>query len=208
VNLALLGEQWRGAARGHETCAFVFVGTGLGAAFLIKGELHHGYHYMAGEIGVMCMGPQFVNVDFGSRGCLETLAGMDALRARWPDAAREDPAHWVMDLVAAADGGDATAQRALHETAQLIAIAAANVCTVIDPSVLVLGGAMFAQAGRLVEMVRSVVQKQSRTSFDVVLSELGKEAPLAGCLHVAAREARMRLRRQLTGSVDAPAAVQ
>jgi predicted NBD/HSP70 family sugar kinase len=208
VNLALLGEQWRGAARGHETCAFVFVGTGLGAAFLIKGELHHGYHYMAGEIGVMCMGPQFVNVDFGSRGCLETLAGMDALRARWPDAAREDPAHWVMDLVAAADGGDATAQRALHETAQLIAIAAANVCTVIDPSVLVLGGALFAQAGRLVEMVRSVVQKQSRTSFDVVLSELGKEAPLAGCLHVAAHEARMRLRRQLTGSVDAPAAVQ
>jgi hypothetical protein len=57
-------------------------------------------------------------------------------------------------------------------------------------------------------MVRSVVQKQSRTSFDVVLSELGKEAPLAGCLYVAAREARMRLRRQLTGSVDAPAAVQ
>jgi hypothetical protein len=42
----------------------------------------------------------------------------------------------------------------------------------------------------------------------VVLSELGKEAPLAGCLYVAAREARMRLRRHLTGSVDAPAAVQ
>jgi glucokinase len=208
VNLALLGEQWRGAARGHETCAFVFVGTGLGAAFLIKGELHHGYHYMAGEIGVMCMGPQFVNADFGSRGCLETLAGMEALRARWPDAAREDPAHWVMDLVAAADAGDATARRAMDDTAQLIAIAAANVCTVIDPSVLVLGGAMFAQAGRLVEMVRSVVQRQSRTSFDVVLSELGKEAPLAGCLLVAAREARMRLREQLTGSVNTAAAVQ
>jgi predicted NBD/HSP70 family sugar kinase len=208
VNLALLGEQWRGAARGHDTCAFVFVGTGLGAAFLINGQLHHGDHYMAGEIGAMCMGPEFVDVDFGSRGCLETLAGMEALRARWPDAEREDPAHWVMDLVAAADAGDATARRALHDTAQLIAIAAANVCAVIDPSVLVLGGALFAQAGRLVEQVRSVVQGVSRTSFDVVLSELGKEAPLAGCLLVAAREARLRLRQQLTGSVDAAAAVQ
>ena len=99
-------------------------------------------------------------------------------------------------------------QRALDDTAQLIAIAAANVCTVIDPSVLVLGGAMFAQAGRLVERVRSVVQRLSRTSFDVVLSELGKEAPLAGCLFVAAREARLRLRQQLTGSLDAAAAVQ
>jgi hypothetical protein len=57
-------------------------------------------------------------------------------------------------------------------------------------------------------MVRSVVQRQSRTSFDVVLSELGKEAPLAGCLFVAAREARLRLRQQLSGSIDAGTAVQ
>src|SRR6266540_7120097 len=113
VNLALLGERWRGAARGHDTFAFIFVGTGLGAAFLINGRLHHGHHYMAGEIGVMCMGTQYVDADFGTRGCLETLAGLDALRARWPDAAREDPAHWVVDLIAAAESGDPAAQRAL-----------------------------------------------------------------------------------------------
>jgi len=73
VNLALLGEHWRGAARGHESCAFVFVGTGIGAAVLIDGVLLHGHHDMAGEIAVMCMGPEFVDRDFGGRGCLETL---------------------------------------------------------------------------------------------------------------------------------------
>jgi glucokinase len=208
VNLALLGERWRGAARGHDTCAFIFVGTGLGAAFLINGALHHGHHYMAGEIGVMCMGSEYVNVDFGSRGCLETLAGLDALRARWPDASREDPGHWVMDLIAAGGAGDPTARRALQETAQLIGMAAANVCTVIDPSIMVLGGAMFAQAEQLVELVRSVVQGLTLTSFDVVLSELGKEAPLAGGLLVAAREARAQLRQRFSQSADALAAVQ
>lgn len=203
VNLALLGERWRGAAQGHDTCALIFVGTGVGAAIVINGRLHHGQHYMAGEIGVMCMAPEHVNADFGPRGCLETLACLDALRARWPDAAREDPARWVVDLIAAADAGDVTAQRAVEETAQLIGIAAANVCTVVDPSIMVLGGAMFAQAGRLVALVNSVVQKLTRTSFDVVLSALGKEAPLAGCLLVAATEARAQLRRRFSQSAEA-----
>src|SRR5262245_19132320 len=79
VNLALLGEHWRGAARGHDTCAFIFVGTGIGAAILIDGELHRGNHFMAGEIGMMCMGPQYADADYGRRGCLETLAGLEAL---------------------------------------------------------------------------------------------------------------------------------
>jgi predicted NBD/HSP70 family sugar kinase len=194
VNLALLGERWRGAARGHDTYAFIFVGTGLGAGFLIDGRVHHGHHYMAGEIGVMCMGTEYLNTDFGTRGCLETLTGLDALRARWPDAEREDPEHWVGDLIAAADAGNPIARRALKDTAELIGIAAANVGTVVDPSIIVLGGAMFAQGERLVELVRAVVQRLSRTTFDVVLSELGKEAPLAGCLLVAANEARAQLR--------------
>jgi hypothetical protein len=87
-------------------------------------------------------------------------------------------------------------------------MAAANVCTVIDPSIMVLGGAMFAQAEQLVELVRSVVQGLTLTSFDVVLSELGKEAPLAGGLLVAAREARAQLRQRFSQSADALAAVQ
>ena len=39
---------------------------------------------MAGEIAVMCMGPQYVKVDYGTRGGLETLAGLQALAGRWP----------------------------------------------------------------------------------------------------------------------------
>src|SRR4029453_17104655 len=131
---------------------------------------------------------------------LETLAGLAALRARWPDPERVDAAHWVTDLMAAAAAGDAAGQRAAHDTARLIRIAVANVGTVVDPSIIVLGGAMFAQAPRLVERVRDVVHKLTRTSFDIVLSELGKEAPLAGCLLVASAEVRAQLRRQFSGT--------
>jgi glucokinase len=197
VNVALVGEHWRGAARGHDTCAFIFVGTGIGAAFLIDGAIHRGHHYMAGEIAVMCMGPQYVEQDFGSRGCLEVLAGLEALAARWPNAAGRDPAGWMTELFEAAERGDAEARHAIHETAQLIGIAAANVGTVVDPSIVVLGGALFAQAEPLVVEVRDVVKRLSRAPVQIVVSALGKEAPLAGCVLAAATEARRQVRLRL-----------
>jgi len=197
VNLAILGEHWRGAARGHDTCAFIFVGTGIGAAVLIDGQLHRGHHFMAGEIGFMCMGPQFVDADFGEHGCLETVAGLHALAAKVPKAAEEDPATWISNVADAAERGDMEARAAVLETARFIGIAAANVAAVVDPSIIVLGGALFAQAPRLVAAVSAVVQSVSRAPVTVVLSALDKEAPLWGGLLVALSAARERLRREL-----------
>jgi glucokinase len=197
VNLAILGEHWRGAARGHDTCVFIFVGTGIGAGVLIDGELHHGHHFMAGEIAVMCMGPQFIDVDFGERGCFETLAGLQALADHWPEASQADPAGWVPALFEAALAGDRKAKRVVDEVARLIAIAVANVGAVVDPSLIVLGGALFAQAESLVPEVRKIVERIRRSPMEVVSSALGKDAPLSGCLLVASKEARQRLRHGL-----------
>ena len=197
VNLAVLGEHWRGAARGHATCVFLFVGTGIGAGVLIDGALHRGHHFMAGEIAVMCMGPEYVDVNFGSRGCLETLAGLQSLAARWPRSGRGDPARWMAELFEAAQAGDRAARQAIDETARLIGIAVANVGTVVDPSLIVLGGALFAQAEPLVHEVRKVVARISRAPLEIVVSALGKEAPLWGSLLMASREAQRQLRLRL-----------
>ncbi len=197
VNLAILGEHWRGVAQGHDTCAFIFVGTGIGAAVLIDGRLHRGHHYMAGEIAVMCMGPQYLDHQFGNHGCLESLAGLQALASRFPEAAQGDPATWVSTVVEAAHRGDPAARAAVLETAQLIGIAAANVGTVVDPSIIVLGGALFAQAPPLVDAVSAVIDRITRPHVTVALSSLGKEAPLWGGLLVAHTAARDRVRQEL-----------
>jgi glucokinase len=201
VNLALLGEHWQGAARGHDTCAFIFVGTGIGSAILIDGLLHHGHHYTAGEIGLMCMAPEHVGRDFGSRGCLEVLAGLDALRERWPMAEKQDPARWFEALLEHEEAGDSEARRAIDQTVELIGMAAANLGSIVDPSLIVLGGSMFASSQRLVEGVRDVVRRIIPAPFEIVLSGLGTEAPLAGCLLVGSMEARRHLRQTLRGSV-------
>jgi glucokinase len=200
VNLALLGEHWLGAARGHGTCAFMFVGTGIGAAILIDGSLHHGHHYMAGEIGAIVTAPEHVGADFGSHGCLETLAGIAALRNRWDPDGAQPADRWFAALMEAHQRGDPVAVRAVEETACLVGMATAQLGAVVDPSVIILGGSMFAEHSPLVDAVRRVVRQIARTPFEVELSALGKAAPLAGCLLVGAREAQRALRQRLRGS--------
>jgi len=199
VNLALLGEHWLGAARGHSTCAFMFVGTGIGAAILIDGALHHGHHYMAGEIGAIVTAPEHVGADFGSRGCLETFAGIAALRRRWDPEQSQPPDRWFAELMAAHGRGEPAAVRAIEETATLVGMATAQLGAVVDPSVIILGGSMFAEDSPLVDAVRRVVRQIARTPFEVQVSALGKAAPLAGCLLVGAREAQRVLRQHLRG---------
>jgi predicted NBD/HSP70 family sugar kinase len=195
VNLAVLGEHWKGAARQHDNCVFLSFGTGIGAGIMVNGHLHHGHHALAGEIGLMCMGPQFVNEDFATRGCLETLAGLGALRARWRRS--DDAADWLPDLFRAAAEGDRDAHTILEEVSTFVGIAAANVSCVVDPSLVVLGGALGMQGEPLLRRVRQIVGRIMPVPPAVVASDLEKDAPLWGCLLVAIGEARERVRRQL-----------
>src|SRR5947208_12024751 len=56
INLAALGERWRGIARGVDDFAFLSVGTGLGAGLVLRGELHRGHHGSAGELDYVRVG--------------------------------------------------------------------------------------------------------------------------------------------------------
>jgi predicted NBD/HSP70 family sugar kinase len=204
VNLAILGEHWHGAARGHDNCAFITIGTGIGAGIMIGGRLHHGHHYLAGEIALMCMAPEYVETDFGSRGCLESLAGLRALSDRWSHSEPENEDSWVGALLAAAKSGDPLARKAVHETMTLIGMAIANLSVVLDPSMIVVGGPLFSKGPSLIEDVRRIVSRIVPMPAQIVVSALGEEAPLIGSLLVASIEARERLRRQLRNLDEPP----
>ena len=195
VNLAILGERWRGAAKGHQNCVYITVGTGIGAGIIVEGVLHRGHHFMAGEIAFMCMGKEYV--DSGVARCLESLASLKALAERVPRSAGRDPAHAVADMLEAAGNGDRAARKAVEDAAVLIGMAVANLAVVVDPSLIVLAGAMMTQSELMVHEVRRVVSRVVPARPEIVVSALGKEAPLWGCLLVAGNEARARLRLQL-----------
>jgi predicted NBD/HSP70 family sugar kinase len=197
VNLAVMGEHWRGVARGHGTCAYITVGTGIGAGILVDGELHRGHHSLAGEIALMCMGPQFVNRDFGARGCLESLTGLRALAGRWSRGNGLPPEAHVRRILEAAARNDRRARRIIKEVATLLGIAATNLSVVLDPSLIVFGGAIVAQNQVFVDEIRRIVARIIPAPPEIVVSALGKEATLWGCLLLATSQARSRLRERL-----------
>lgn len=197
VNLAVLGEHWRGAARGHDSCAFISVGNGVGAGIMINGEVHHGRHFLAGEIALMCMGPQYIDAEYGARGCLETLASAKAISARWSQAGHDGRGGSIRAMVDAAVAGDESARGIVDDTATLIGMATANLSLVLDPSLIVLGGALFSEAPEIADDVRRIVARIVPTPSPIVVSPLDKEAALWGALLVATREGRARLRQRL-----------
>jgi predicted NBD/HSP70 family sugar kinase len=199
VRLAVLGEHWRGAAQGHDTCVFISLGVGIGAGILVGGELHRGHHSLAGEIAVMCMASEYLGRDFGTRGCLETLVGFDRVLRRWQPEASGELKDLGQALLRAAQSGDETARRAIGEAATLIGMAAANLSLVIDPSLLVLDGPLVENGGDVLERVRAVISRIIPRPPKVVCSTLGDGAMLCGSLLVATQEARGRLRAHLRG---------
>ena len=56
VNAAALGEATYGAGKGLDSLVYYTVGTGVGAALVLDGRIHHGAHFLAGEMGHMPCG--------------------------------------------------------------------------------------------------------------------------------------------------------
>ncbi|MEW6777421.1 MAG: ROK family protein [Bdellovibrionota bacterium] len=88
VDCALLGECWKGAAKGRRTAAAIWMGTGVGGALVLDGKLFHGPSGMAGEFGHMVADPNGIPCHCGAAGCLETIASGWAVEQMARDLAR------------------------------------------------------------------------------------------------------------------------
>jgi glucokinase len=78
-NVAALGEQWLGAARGVDNVAVLTLGTGIGGGIVLGGKIWHGMNGMAGEFGHVTVEPEGVPCGCGSHGCAERYASASAI---------------------------------------------------------------------------------------------------------------------------------
>lgn len=74
ANCAVLGEWWRGAARGTRNAVGITIGTGIGGGIIIDGRLYHGASDIAGEIGHMTIDANGRRCKCGNYGCVEAYA--------------------------------------------------------------------------------------------------------------------------------------
>lgn len=129
---------------GAETLIGIKASTGIGAGIVVGGKIFRGARGAAGEIGHVVVRPEGEFCPCGGRGCLEALIGADALVAqatttlghrklKSPDTLEE--------LVQMARDGNVTCQRVLTEAAATLGFAIGNLCNILNPNVVVLGGA-------------------------------------------------------------------
>ena len=176
INLAALGEQWQGVARGVADFVFLSVGTGMGAGLVLGGELHRGRHGAAGEI------------DFALAGLDETLdpsaPQVTALAEGLAGLTAEPRA-----VFGAARNGNSGAQAVVDEIARRIALHVAPIAAVADVELVVLGGGIGANGDLLLGPVSRLLADWLPFPPRVEVSTLGEAAVLTGAVAVGLQAA-------------------
>ena len=186
VNLAAVGERWRGVARGMDDFAFLSIGTGLGAGLVLRGELQRGHHGAAGEIDFVRAGLER-DID----PCAAALSAFTERLAGEDGAATTLSAPYdARDVFAAARAGDALARRVVDEEARRIALHILPIASVADVALVVIGGGIGANGDLLLQPVRALLADWLPYPPRVEISSLGDGAVLTGALAVGLRAAR------------------
>jgi predicted NBD/HSP70 family sugar kinase len=144
ANLGALGEFiYGGYGKGDETFVYVKASTGIGAGILIGMQHLRGNVGAAGEIGHTVMRRDGAVCLCGGRGCLETLVGerhlIDQAEAVRSHRTGSGPRR-ISELVTAAAAGNLVYRRILEDAATTLGTALGNLCNVLNPNVIVLGG--------------------------------------------------------------------
>jgi predicted NBD/HSP70 family sugar kinase/uncharacterized phosphosugar-binding protein len=182
---ALLGEAWRGAARGHRNVVLMTLGTGVGGAILSEGRLLSGHLGRAGHVGHISLDPDGPPAATSNvPGGLETMIGNDSVARRTGGRFVQTDA-----LVAAHRAGDPEATAFWLRSVHRLACGIASILNVVDPEIVVIGGGIAAAGEALFEPLRrfldSVEWRPFGTGVPVVAAALGEQAGALGAARAA-----------------------
>ncbi|HET6949647.1 MAG TPA: ROK family protein [Acidimicrobiales bacterium] len=204
---AAWGEHLGGAARGARDAVCVTLGTGIGAGIVADGELVRGAHGFGGEAGHMIVDPHGPPCPCGRRGCWERLASGSGLAWLGAQAVADGRFPRGAELAAAAGGplrgeqvtraaaeGDEGALAVIESLAWWVALGLGNLVTLLDSSLIVIGGGLIEVGDLLLEPVRrafatQVMAPAERTDVRIVGAELGDRAGAIGAALLGGREA-------------------
>ncbi|MFD4946554.1 ROK family protein [Streptomyces sp. NPDC058239] len=190
ANLGALGELVWGSGRGVKDLAYIKVASGVGAGLVIDGHIYRGPGGTAGEIGHITLDESGPVCRCGNRGCLETFtAARYVLPLLQPSHGSDLTMERVVQL---ARGGDPGCRRVIGDVGRHIGSGVANLCNLLNPSRVVLGGSL-AEAGELVLMpIRDSVSRYAIPSaarqLSVLPGALGGRAEVLGALALVLSE--------------------
>ncbi|WP_370129838.1 ROK family transcriptional regulator [Streptacidiphilus sp. EB103A] len=190
ANLGALGELVWGAGRGLSDLAYIKVASGVGAGLVISGQIYRGPGGTAGEIGHITLDESGPVCRCGNRGCLETFVGSRHVLNLLASSHGTDLT--LSKVVQLAQRGDLGCRRVLADVGRQIGTGVANLCNLLNPRRVILGGDL-AEAGDLVlDPIRESVARYAIPSaarqLSVVPGTLGGRAEVLGALALVMSE--------------------
>jgi glucokinase len=191
------GESWRGAAAGARDAVFLAVGTGIGAGIISGGRILHGHEDIAGAVGWFGLNPAF-KPEYASMGCFEAEASGGSVGRIAREKLQQGRASSMIALAGgrveavtaeivaeAARRNDPLALEIVADVVTYLSMGIANIVSILDPEVVVVGGGLFQAADVFLDPVRREFKRWAQPlaarTVRIELSGLGEDAGLFGC---------------------------
>jgi glucokinase len=204
-NASAWAEVRFGVACGQQDVLFIAVGTGIGAGFVLNGQLYRGRYGMAGEPGHARVVPDGRLCGCGNRGCWEQYASGNALVAEAREIARRSPSAAIrllqlaggtpegiggQEVTRAAREGDPAALRCFGIVGSWLGQGLADLAAVFDPGCFVIGGGVSEAGDLLLAPARATYEKgltgvRYRPRAEIRLATLGPDAGIVGAADLA-----------------------
>ena len=181
ANCALIGEHWRGAARDARDVVMLTLGTGVGGAVLLDGQLFTGHRGAAAEPGLIGIDPEGPPCNSGNRGSLESFCS----RRGFDRLSPVEPA----ELCRRADAGDGEALAVWQTYGRLLGLGVSSLLYVFTPERVLIGGGLSGASAHFLPAVWAEVEQRvqpaSREGLTIQRCSLGNGAGRLGAAYLA-----------------------
>ncbi len=195
ANLGALAEHYWGAGKGINDFVYIKVAHGIGAGYILNGDIYRGAGGVAGEMGHLPIDPNGSPCVCGLKGCLATFVGKPSMAKRtnelltqYPESLLSGKEPTFGTIAAAAGDGDELALKLVSEVAEYLGIAISGWFNLMNPKLAILGGELAGLGELLLEPLRSKVRNStlvSKAAVDIKTSELGPRAVAIGAATLA-----------------------
>ena len=192
----VLGEQWIGAARKLKNVVFLTVGTGIGAGIISGGRLIRGSDDISGAVGWFALNPM-PRPEYRKMGCFEAEASGYAIGRKALTSFNTGETSVMVEMVnqdlrqltavtviEAAKQKDPIAVKIITSAVKYLAMGVANIVSILNPRMIVLGGGLFQSGDYLLEPIRKEFKKWAQPlaadRVRIELTKLGEDAALYG----------------------------
>jgi glucokinase len=153
----ILGETWKGTARGCQNAIYLAVGTGIGAGILCDGHIIRGHGDIAGAVGWMVLSGNYDD-KYRSCGNFEYYASGSGLVKNAIEIPNIRMSH-AEELFEAYAGGNPVAKTIIEKAIDMWGRATANLISIFNPEIIVFGGGIFGPATRFIPRIREEAAK-------------------------------------------------